>query len=314
MIWPVNYQSPLLLDGWLEFNRYKWGVEPLRLRLSEEGKELPAIEMVVYLDKKGRIVQPPLNPYLPMVFHPTPTDKVTNLYKQWQRVAKLLVDEFARRGVKGTIAFPPEVVDIRQWQWNGFLAEVRYTFYLNLCEYDFDLVDSSKRRNINKAKRADFTCQIASEDDLADVASCLAETEERKRFKYGLSAKDLQAGISLLGKEVFRVYVCLFKTEVVSAEVIISLPGMRAIAWLAGTKTNFLKSGSPQLLKDFVLRDLLQQGIKDFDFVGANLPGVSLGKAEWGGTLTPYYAIRSFNLRTVASLGYRIFKHWIGRK
>ncbi|PWH19385.1 MAG: hypothetical protein DDG58_05045, partial [Ardenticatenia bacterium] len=70
MTWPINHKSPLLLDGWLEFNRYKWNVTPIKLRISEEGKKVPAVEAILYLDKVGRIVQPPLNPYLPVVFYP----------------------------------------------------------------------------------------------------------------------------------------------------------------------------------------------------------------------------------------------------
>ena len=30
----------------------------------------------------GRIVQPPLNPYLPIAFYPTPTDKMPRLFRQ----------------------------------------------------------------------------------------------------------------------------------------------------------------------------------------------------------------------------------------
>lgn len=298
----AKHQNPLILDGWLEFNRYKWGVEPLKLRLSEEGKELPSIEAVLYLDKKGRIIQPPLNPYLPIVFYSTATDKVPRLYRQWVTVSKLLAEEFMRRGVKGSVAFPPEVPDIRQWQWSGFLGEVRYTFYIEL-PYDLNLADYSERKQVNKAERAGFTCEIATKGTFGEVIACLRDTEVRQGFNYKLTTKDLEMALEFLGEEAFRIYVCRAPTgEIASARIVLSFPGLRAIDWVAGTRTKFLPSGATQLLIWDALEDLAKHGAIGFDFAGANLPTVSQAKADWGGKLVPYYAIRPLNLRTIGIL------------
>lgn len=314
MTWPINYQSPLFLDGWLEFNQYKWGVKPLRVRLAEGEKDLPALEAVLYLDKRGRIVQPPLNPYLPVAFHPTPTDKVPRLYRQWVSLSELLVEEFVKRGVKGSVAFPPEVTDVRQWQWRGFSVEVRYTFYIDL-PYNLGLCDYSNRQRINKAERTGFTCEIATKTVFPEVIACLKETEARQKFTYRLSVKDLETALDLLGEQYFHVYVCKAITgELAAARIIISTTGMRAIDWVAGTKRKFLSSGATQFLIWHSLTDLAQQGATGFDFAGANLPTVSAAKAEWGGKLVPYYAIRPLNMRTLAVMGYRMLKNRIGKK
>ena len=301
-------KSPLTLEGWLEFNRYKWGVKPLRVRLSEEGKELPAIEAVLYLDRKGHIVQPPLNPYLPVTFHLTPTDKITRIYRQWASLSELLVKEFITRGIKGSVAFPPDMVDVRQWQWNGFLAQVRYTFFIDL-PYNLDLADHSVRKQVNKAKRAGFTCQIGTKDMLAEVIACFAETEVRQRFSYRLNVKDLELALNLLGEGTFRIYVCMSSSgEMASARIILGAPGLRAIDWVAGTKKQFLSSGATQLVILYALTDLAEQGVKGFDFAGANLPTVSAAKAVWGGKLMPYYIVRPLNLRTLGALGFRMWQ------
>lgn len=308
MTWPINIQTPLTLDGWLEFNRYKWNVTPLRTRLSLEGKEVPSIEAVLYLDKKGRIVRPPLNPYLPVSFYSTPTQKSTKLYRQWIELSELLVQEFKRRGVKGAIPFPPEMIDIRQWQWHGFLGEVRYTFYLKL-PHTIEVVDSSVQNKINKAIREGFTCEIATKANYEDVIACLVETEMRQRFNYMLNKNDLVMAIRLLSYENFRIYVCKSNSgEIACTRIVLSAPGLRAIDLVAGTKTRFLKSGCTQLLIWHVLNDLAQYGATGFDFVGANLPTVSAAKADWGGILTPYYMVHPINLRTFATLGLRLIK------
>lgn len=307
-VWPVGVKSPLTLDGWLEFNHYKWGVKPLNIRLTEKGKELPAIEAVLYLDAKGRIVQPPLNPYLPVAFYPTPSNSWTRLYRQWMSVSECLVQEFIKRGQKGSLAFPPELIDVRQWQWSGFLSEVRYTFYVSL-PYDLELADYSQHKQLKKALKTGFVCEVAPKHMCAEVIACLAETEVRQQFAYRIDAKDLETALHLLGEEILRIYVCKSATnEVASARVVINAPGSIAIDWVAGTKKKFLSSGATQLLIYHALTDVAQEGAIGFDFAGANLPTVSTAKAEWGGRLMPYYAVRPLNLRTVGVLGYRMLR------
>jgi hypothetical protein len=51
---PDVMTSPLALDGWLEFNRVRWGAQPLRVRLSEDDSEIPAVHAVYYLNQKVR--------------------------------------------------------------------------------------------------------------------------------------------------------------------------------------------------------------------------------------------------------------------
>lgn len=306
--------SVLGTDGWLEFNRYKWGVKPLKVRLTENEKELPAVEAVLYLDRRGRIVQPPLNAYLPIAFYPTPTDKLPRLYRQWASVTSLLADEFARRGTRGTVAFPPEVTDVRQWQWRGFLAEVRYTFYLAL-PYNPGEVDHSERKQVQKAERSQFACATALPDQFQDVVACLAETEERQGFRYSLDVESLQMALQLLGRDLFRVYICRSaEGEVASTRIVLSLPGSRAVDWVAGTRTAYLHSGATQLLIHHALEDLARVGATGFDFAGANLPTVSAAKADWGGRLIPYYVVLPLNLRTLGRLGLRTLQQVRRRK
>lgn len=310
MTWPLKYQSPLLLDGWLEFNRYKWGVTPLKLRLTECDRELPAIDAVLYLDKKGRIVHPPLNPYMPVVFSPTPTDKVTRLCRQWLQTSTFLVEEFTKRGVKGSVAFCPEVVDVRPWTWHGFLAEVRYTLYIDL-PYNLQIADKCKRTEVRRAKSAGYTCSLATRAMFSEVVECFAHTETRQGFSYQLSVKDLEMASDVLGEDVFRVYACRSPTGVLAyCDIVLTCPGSSALGWIAGTRKDALGSGAAQLLIHYMLDDLAQQGVRLFDFVGANLPSVSAQKAEWGGRLVPYYAIRPLNVRTLAALVWKIISRY----
>jgi len=296
--------SPLMLDGWLEFNRVKWSLRPLRLRLKEDDKELPAIDTVVYLDKKGRITQPPLNPYLPICFTHSPTEKNTRLYRQWLKASALLAGEYKRRGIRCAVSFPPEITDIRQWQWLGYIAEVRYTFCLELTA-GTDKLDYQVIKQIKKAENAGFTYDLLTKSDFEGAVECLADTESRQGFSYRLGVSDIRTAQQLLGEEHLRVFVCRAPSgEVACARIVIVGETANALDWVAGTGRRFYNSGATQYLTYRVINELSRTNVRYFDFCGANLSSVSAAKANWGGDLRPYYLISAPSLRTLFRLGY----------
>lgn len=124
-------------------------------------------------------------------------------------LSKFFVDEFKKRKLGSSVAFPPEVVDIRQWQWNGFIADVRYTLYLNLKKYSRDLLDTSERNKINKAERNNLKCFAATENNFPEVIRCLNDTGNRKNFRCNLTEEDLLTLSKLLGRNV-SVFMFVF--------------------------------------------------------------------------------------------------------
>lgn len=305
---PTSRNSPLLLDAWLAFNRHEWGVKPARLRLTPAESELPALECVLYLDRSGRISQPPLNPYLPLVLFHTPTVKPIRVNRQWTTCATLLVDYFKRSGLRHAVTLPPEVTDVRPWQWGGFIAEVRYTYYIDF-PYDVKYADESVRKQIKKATHASFACEHASPDAIPEILNCLRSTQARQSFSYNLTAESVSHALNLLGPETFRMYVCRAPTgRIATARIVLCSPGARALDWVAGTRGEFLNSGATQLLIYYVLSDLAKAGARGFDFCGANIPAVSASKAVWGGELVPYYLIRRLSLRTLCKAAFRALR------
>lgn len=290
--------SPLFLDGMLEFNRLKWGMEPRRMRLSGNGESLPAVDAVYYLDRKGRVCKPATSTYLPVAFHPTATESRARLDRQWVSTAGLLAADMTRRGVVGQMALPPEIVDVRPLQWAGMDVVARYTFYTDL-PYNRELLDPAVRRQIAKSGRAGFVCERVSA--IEDVYACVADTQQRQHFTYGLSLQDLTLAQAVIGEEHFRTYICYAPDgEPASTRVALHTPGSRAIDWLVGTKRDYLNSGATQMLIDFMLADLDQAGAPAIDFEGANLRSVAAAKANWGATLVPFYIVSMPHLKGLA--------------
>lgn len=303
-------RSPLFLDGLVEFNRRKWGVEPCRVRFGEVDGA-PAVEALYYLNRAGRIWKPPTtSTYLPVAFLPTATQSRARLDRQWLAVATLLAEDMRERGLANVIPLPPEVGDARPWQWAGFRVEVRYTFYTDL-PYDDSLLDPSVRRQIAKCERSGFRWERAR--DLRDVYTCLAESETRQGFSYRLDLDDLELAQDLLGPDALRAYVCFAPDgEPASARVTLHQPGARALEWVNGNRAAYLNSGSAQFLLRHVLDDLAAAGATGFDFIGATLPTVAASKATWGASLAPFYAVDGGRLRALARFAreYARFRGW----
>lgn len=288
----------LTLDGWLEFNRIKWGLSPVRLSLSDSESQRPAVELVVYTDREGRIKTPKLNPYIPMTFLPTDTKSASRLERQWLSISELVVEEFRKRGVINAISFPPSIVDVRPWTWRGFQVTVRYSYYIEF-PYDIAVAEGSIRKHVKKAAKLGYICERTSQ--MGDIVDCLKDTAERQGFDYRLSIEDLEICQQLLSSEIFRAYVCYASNgDAASARIVLAYPGASAVDWVAGTKQEHLSSGCTQLLISYVLEDLQNARVCGFDYAGANIPSVAAAKATWGGQLVPFYTIRQPNARAFA--------------
>ncbi|MTI85408.1 MAG: GNAT family N-acetyltransferase [Firmicutes bacterium] len=291
--------NPLLLDGWLEFNRVKWGVKPVRVKFkAPNDAEVPSIEVVFFLNAKGKICVPPRNPYLGINFNPTPTDKQARLSNQWLEVADYLVEEMRDRGLASTIGLPPHITDVRPWQWNGFKAGVKYTF----CEtfpYDINRAYRSVRKNINKAIKAGYVCSRTK--DMNHVLPCLLETEERQGFDHQLTIKDLELCSELLGDDHFRTYICYAPNgEPACAYIWLHCRGARAIGWVGGTRQSYQHSGVTQFIIKYSIDDLNVAGATSIDLTGANIPSVAASKLQWGFKLTPYYTLGAYGIKQMA--------------
>lgn len=290
--------SPLFLDGWLEFNRVKWNVQPLRFMYSPDGSHLPAVEAVLYLNKRGKIVHPRINPYLPIAFKSTPAQSQYKRDRQWLEVATPLARDMCVRGLRSTVAFAPEAADIRPWQWAGFHSNVRYTFYIDF-PFDLQLIDKATRNRIRKAHKEGYRCERTT--NMAHVHACMQATEQRQRFHWGLTVCDLECARTLLTDESFRAYVCYAPNgEPASVSVDLHCPGTRAVGWLGGTSMHHLQSGATQLVQAYVLEDLEAAGATGYDLAGANIPSVAAAKLSWGGRLVPFYRVEAYTARNLA--------------
>ncbi|MGG6309513.1 GNAT family N-acetyltransferase [Paenibacillus macerans] len=289
---------------WAEFNVRKWKCG-VRLAEWEAPNSAARGEGLFFFNKKGQLYLPPLNPYHPLAFRSTPTDKPFKIDRQWHEVAKTMIADLLETQRGASFVFPPDIADIRPFLWHGFKAEVKYTYVTGL-PYSLEHASTEIRAKIKKADAAGYRTGLSR--DMAEVHQCLQGTESRQGFSHRLTQADLELAQSLLGPEAFRAYVCYAPSgEPVSASVVLSLDGQRAFGWVAASKTDHLNRGVVQQSQSFALQDLSEHGFTQFDFAGANIPSVAQSKTNWGGLITPYYLVRPPGYKEILRAG----RDWI---
>ena len=298
--------SALGAGGWVAFNAERWQVSAHSVRIYEGNDEAPLLETILYRDKKGRITGVPHTPYLPLRVRTRWRDP-TRDNRQRLRLATALAELIRGYGTNGFVTWEPSLVDFRPFQWSAFDVEPRYTYLLDLPAASGSWGENV-RKACRKAESNSFRCERTT--DIRSVTQCLDASAARQRFTYQISAEDLARCSSMVGEELLRLYLCRDpEGRPASARVILHRPGSRAIDFLAGTDDAYRSSGATQMLTAFALDDLAAEGATGFDYAGANIPSVAQAKADWGGTLTLFYAVRVPGVRSVVDATLRAFDH-----
>lgn len=307
----LNYPNPLFHEGWMEFNRQKWSITPERLKFSPEGKTKWELDVVIYQTKTGRICKPPLNAYLPLHFK-TSGNLPGIRARRWREASSKLVACLNNNKTRGLVALPPEITDVRELIWSGWIARPRYTYYLNPIQA-IESANPEVKNKIRKGHRNGFYCSVTTDFD--NVYACLTLPEKRKGFKHRITAADLHHLYELMGPDNFVCFGCYSpEGKMVGAWVRIYHPGGIAIALMAGMQTKALKAGAQAVLTEYALNYFAQAGCKVFDFAGGNLSTVATMKEAWGGRLKTYYEITARDLRYLAREHLEWIKTRIGRK
>jgi hypothetical protein len=284
--------SPLDTPGWIEFNAWRTGLTAQRIRGSIDGDRL---EAVLYLDRRGRVVMPPNNPYLAVSFQsdrPTPSGRTA----AWVRAARTLLDELAQRGLANQVHLPPSVTDVRPFKWDGYRVSVRYTYVLDL-PMDLTRMSAQTRKAIRRSERAGYT--VERTDDIDAVLHCLSHSEQRQRFTHGLGRRELETARSLMGPDGLRMHVARDERgRPASAVVNLHAPGTHAIGWLGGNTPDALRDGVQLAVMRQEFADLAAGGATGIDLCGANIESVAEAKSHWGPELTSTYSVREYSLRS----------------
>ncbi|MBN2476313.1 MAG: GNAT family N-acetyltransferase [Pirellulales bacterium] len=288
--------TALATTEWQTFTQQYWNVKRTPLEYTPRGSNGPSLRVVCYRDRKGRVTLPPYQPHLPLQFSPTPTEASYRIQRQWLQTARLLVDDMIAHGTRGYLTFSPAVTDPRPWIWSCFHVSPWFTNYIDF-PFQMDQADRVVRQQANKALRAGYVCTRSG--SLEDALACLAGSEKRNEFSYGITLEGLRLAARLLGPDALRVYTCHARDgEPATARVVLHRPDGRACDWMAGTADGHLRDGATQLLISYMLDDLQRAGAAGYNSCGASQETVAQAKTMWGGRLMTQYCVQGYGLRS----------------
>lgn len=297
--------DPLFHPGWIKFNCDYWNLSAETIELQSEKENMWSLKTIIYKNKKGEIVTPPRNPYLPIKFYSSTTAPIS--YNRRRKAAyEALAIIYNQSNCKGSLILSSNVDDVRSFTWAGFSSAPLYTYYIDIQNYK-EQADARVLKHAKKAEGKGYYLERTQNFDL--VQKCLTASEQRKGFSHVINTKGLKLLNEYMSPDYLHCYIVKNSMhEAVGARVLVVDGGEKVLAWSAGIDSLALKDGVNHFMIEKLLDIYSKQGYKVFDFVGANIPSVAAMKEAWGGKLVVYYTLRQNSLRNLIINGYRFFK------
>jgi hypothetical protein len=183
------------------------------------------------------------------------------------------------------------MVDLRQAVWHHWNMTTSWTVVTSLRTWVLEKdVSRAELKQLRKAQRADFVARVEPAD--ADILYDLMRASmSRQGQDMRLTREQLGTLLKAVGGHGMQTVVRGNDGVPVSAGFVIAHGTRAAYDVWAGTSPIGLEKGAAVARYICLLQELQARGYEYFDWCGANLPGVSDFKLEFGGTLTTYLAV-----------------------
>ena len=251
---------------------------------------------VTGIERRGgrQLITPPLVPHGGFIHRPVPSDLPSRQESERRGESRALIEFLERRYGHLRLTLAPGIDDVREFSWAAWNPAPRYTYVTDLGSGSAAVWSGLERRTRTVIRKASEIFRFEPAGDLDELQQLyeLVYTEQdpppvaadvMRRFASAAQERELT--------EAYRVVDSTGRT----AAVVVFARGFDTIyAWVSGADPAFRESGATS----FLYWKLLEQtGFPRFDFVGANLPGISFFKRGFGGSLVSYYAVEAFPSR-----------------
>jgi hypothetical protein len=183
---------------------------------------------------------------------------------------------------------PPEVTDIRPFQWQGFSYKVNYT-YLNPVEglhFGYTL-----RARLKKSEQAGILSSVSSSFEKV----WKHQIYDLKRFNFSNTLlKKLEVVFFDWHKQGFLlVYESNLNNKIIGSScVLVDKKQSKAFnLLLSSANSNYQTEVHPNLY-NYILTDLKGRELRTFDLYGADLRGVADFKSRFQGILRPHFTVK----------------------
>ncbi len=286
-------------SNWLSntYKRYDSSIK-LSFLVCKNIKNKQIVGGIAYGHKKKlglNIMIPPIaTPYSGVVIANRNTEYLSKKLSQQNEILQLLVNALTSKLHHISIILPPSIKDIRIFTWNKFNAKPLYTYYSeNLGSNEPENWNPSIRRQIKKSSKQPISYSNGINSKLIEDFYKLQELSfKRQKHAFKFSLASFQNLINEISKTSdVEIHIAYYKEKPASGQVILYYKN-KAYYWLAGANPEYLNSGVNQGLMKEVFDNFKKKNITDFDFIGANTPGVAEYKASYNYPIIPYFHIK----------------------
>jgi hypothetical protein len=238
------------------------------------------------------IIIPPLIPYLSPVLRERKTADRSKIYHERHDLLRNLAG-FLKGHYRGVeVCMRDSIKDIRAFSWMGYKIYVKYTFVNTIENFNAypNVFAHSIRKQIRKCKEGNM--EVIKEDDLERFWSIFKLTFERQKESLPVNKKQFIELYNRLSRNgCGEMWTAFFEGKPVSARIILFSENDTVHDWVAAAHPDHLRTGATSYLIYKIMEHYSQRGFKYFDWNGANMESIARFKSNFGGKLTPYYAV-----------------------
>jgi len=237
-------------------------------------------------------MSPPLTPYLGVIFKHQDTKYVTRL-SQEKRISR----EIART-LKGgfhhvSYGFPPGMVDLQPFVWEGFATSVTYTYIIHLeneLENIWMSLTDKNRNQIRKAEKDGITVVLS--DDFNYTVSLVEKTFARQNKSLFPKSAACAYNDVLKKRNQCKSFLAKDINNNLVAAVYIAWDNKRSYYQLGGYDSEKSHGGASALaLWEAIRFSKNELGLREFDFEGSMIPRLEEFFREFGGELISCYHV-----------------------
>ena len=233
-----------------------------------------------------RVVVPPLTPYTPVLLRePLREADVHARRSPLDALVRLLERHYHHLALH----LHPSLTDVRAFQWAGWSVRPLFTYRQALG--GADVLRRTASRNVRRLAE-DGTWRVAEASEEVEVLLDLAAASfGRQGRALPVEAAQLRRLVrSLLASGLARLFTASPAGGVAEGALVVLSDGTTAHDWFVGSRPGPARA---RLTYD-VLVQLHDEGVRCYDFGGANTPSIAEFKRRFGGTLVPYYRVERY--------------------
>jgi predicted N-acyltransferase len=184
--------------------------------------------------------------------------------------------------------------DFRIFKWNNYNLDINHTYILDLSKSKEQILKEMKnrrRQKINKAKRENIEIYEINEPDF--LFESLNQNYSEQKMNSPIIDKNYLNELKKTYPDNIIFRIAEHNGKKIGSEGLMNYHDLH-LNWLGGSKLHTKLPVNEFLIWDYIEK-AKDNGLKKFDFVGANNEHISFFKSQFGPELTHYYTLLKTN-------------------